>query len=162
MSESRSTARLAERRERLEKGPRLRHYKQPLQQPAPSLPLGSNPGNEGMMTILTIAAHINPRAFRDSRAGVVTPIEARALAEGMITSAGERDTFHSETPEGAWQREAHAARVRFTQEKQDPRYWPRDLKRSLGLYSEKAMAKARAIWQEQMNARIPAAPALDA
>lgn len=162
MSESRSPSRLAERRERLEKGPRLRHYKQPSLQPAPSLPLGSNHGNEGMMTILTIAAHINPRAFRDSRAGVVTPIEARALAEGMITSAGERDTFHSETAQGTWAREAYNARVRFTQREPDPRYLPRRVKRQLGLVTEKAMAKARAAWEAAMNATIPPAPALDA
>lgn len=160
MSEHQS--RLHEIAELKKRGPYPRRLKPSTLQPAPSLPLGSNPGNEGMMTILTIAAHINPRAFRDSRAGVVTPIEARALAEGMITSAGERDTFHSETAQGTWAREAYNARVRFTQREPDPRYLPRRVKRQLGLVTEKAMAKARAAWEAAMNATIPPAPALDA
>lgn len=179
MSESRSIARLASRRELLEKGPAPRRVRPSSTRRLPggtSLVLGSAPDFESILTIMTVASAIRPLAFRDPVNGLTTPFEVRALKAGMITSLPERELFRRETYDGslpgdraraglkprkarlsARVLEVHRAKVAFTNANPDPRHiHPRGKRPVVGL------AGIVADYKSLMLAAIPAARDLDA
>lgn len=142
--------------------------------------LGHAPTPEDSLTLLTIASHINPIAFRDPVNGLVTPFETRAFAAGMLKSVGGRDTYRRETPDGelpsdrrgdrkkgrkprlsARKLEVFAAKVAYTNAHPHPGHvHPRSLRDADRL--GRPMKERVSAWQAGLHAAIPTAPELDA
>lgn len=183
MSESRSIARLASRRELLEKGPAPRRVRASSTQRLPGgtrLLLGSAPDFETILTIMTVASHIRPLAFRDPVNGLTTPFEVRAVKAGMITDLPERDLFRRETYDGslpgdksragmkprkarvsARLLEVHRAKVAYTNANPHPAHiHPRSLAMADPL--GRSLKERVAAWQAGLAASVPAARDLDA
>lgn len=184
MSESRSIARLASRREQLEKGPAPRRVRPSSTQRLPAgtrLLLGSAPDFETSLTIMTIASAIRPLAFRDPVNGLTTPFEVRAFKAGMITALPERELFRRETYDGALPGdrsrtglkprkprlsarllEVHRAKVEFTNAHPPPGHIHPRSKRPPMVKDHQGRNHALAAYHAAMNASVPAARDLDA
>jgi hypothetical protein len=117
--------------------------------PVPKLRLGSARRTDGrvdhlkMIDRLTAGALIRPVAFRDAKAGMLTPIQRQGIAAGIfeLDKELERDETRAQSPLGRARRALLDAAVRFTNA--DPSPGHHNPNRT---FVEGGIARARKAW----------------